>query len=423
VHEPDVLVIGGGVAGLFCAYFLHRAGLRVTVVDRATVGGPGGCSYGNTGFVGVAGAPLAGPRAVRAGLRSVAQPSDRLALPLTWDRDRVRWVWHFRRAGREAEIARGRELMLAMKRRSVQILHDVCVGDGLRSTFTATGMVHAYKSAEGFGRACRSVPGAVRGGIVLRVLDRDELRALEPECVFDIAGALYNDSGGLLHAPEFVVEFGRTLAGLGVRVIPHSAVTGFEVSGATVARVRTTTGEFAPAEVVVAAGTWSTELARLLDVRLDLQPVKGYSITVKTPPNAPRGPVVLSEGTVAVRPLGERLRFAGDMALSGVDRSVSRRRVKRLLRTVHAYLPELDLSEPVEVWTGLRPCTPDSLPFLGRASAYDNVTIAAGHGHNGMGLAPIAGRLVAQIVEGSRPDLDVTPFRVDRYGSGPWWLR
>jgi D-amino-acid dehydrogenase len=117
------------------------------------------------------------------------------------------------------------------------------------------------------------------------------------------------------------------------------------------------------------------------------------------------------------------LRFAGDLALSGVDRSVSRRRVKRLLRTVHAYLPELDFGEPDEVWTGLRPCTPDSLPFLGRAPAYDNVTIAAGHGHNGMGLAPIAGRLVAQIVEGSRPDLDVTPFRVDRYGSGPWWLR
>ncbi|MEO7262573.1 MAG: FAD-dependent oxidoreductase, partial [Jatrophihabitantaceae bacterium] len=116
--------------------------------------------------------------------------------------------------------------------------------------------------------------------------------------------------------------------------------------------------------------------------------------------------------------LGDQLRYGGDMALAGVDRSISRRRVQRILRTVHAYLPALEPSETLQVWAGLRPCTPDSLPFLGRAPAYDNVLMAAGHGHNGMGLAPVGGQLIAQILEGSQPVMDAAPFRLDRYTTG-----
>ena len=141
-------------------------------------------------------------------------------------------------------------------------------------------------------------------------------------------------------------------------------------------------------------------------------------MTVRRPANAPRGPVLLVEGTVAVRPSGGELRYGGDMVLAGADRSISRRRVERMLRTVRAHLPALEPTETLQVWAGLRPCTPDSLPFLGRAPTYDNVTVAAGHGHNGMGLAPVGGQLISQIVEGSPPAMDVAPFRLDRYTGG-----
>jgi len=235
---------------------------------------------------------------------------------------------------------------------------------------------------------------------------------------FDVCGALYNEEGAHLHAPEFIVELGRTLEGLGVEIHPEAEVTGFEVAGGRIEQVRTARGDFRPREVVIAAGAWSAACARKLDVGLELQPARGCSVTVETPRNAPRLPVLLGEGRVALTPLGARLRFGGTLELSGLDGAVSRRRVDGILRTVQAYLPRLEKTETLDVWSGFRPCTPDSLPFLGRSERYRNLSIACGHGHIGMGLAPISGRLIAQVVAGEQPDVDLTPFRVGRYGGG-----
>jgi D-amino-acid dehydrogenase len=422
-YEPDVLVIGGGVAGLWCAYFLRLAGHSVTVLDRNAVGDPVSCSSGNTGFVANGGVPLAGPGVLRNGLVSVLRPDDRLALPPTLDRRRLQWVWQLHQAGNRDQVERSAALMMEFKRRSLDILHQLRVSDQPHPDFIPTGVVQAYKTAAAFDRARRALPRAVASGIRLRVLEPEELRTLEPDTEFDIAGALYNEGGGFLRVPSFVVSLARTLTELGVDLVEDCTVEGFKVSGRTAVGVRTDLGDFRPREIVVAAGSWSAMLARTLGLELELQPVRGYTVTVRRPGNAPRGLVLLVEGTVAVRPFSDQLRFGGDMVLAGMDSSVSRRRVARVLRTVQAHLPALERSEVLQVWTGLRPCTPDSLPFLGRAPAYDNVTVAAGHGHNGMGLTPVGGLLVAQLLDGSTPAMDLGPFRLDRYRTPPSWLR
>jgi D-amino-acid dehydrogenase len=207
------------------------------------------------------------------------------------------------------------------------------------------------------------------------------------------------------------------LTELGAEIVIGEAVTGFRTAAGSVTEVRTDTGAIRPREVVIAAGAWSAPLAKLLDLDLPVQPVKGYTITVKTPANAPRHPVLLMEGTVAVRPLDDRLRFGGDLELAGFDRTVSRRRTTRMLNTVRAFLPELEWAGQPEVWTGFRPCTPDSLPLLGRVPGYANLTIAAGHGHSGMGLAPACGELIAQLLSDRQPLIDPTPFRPERFRS------
>lgn len=422
-HEPDVLVIGGGAAGLWCAYFLRLAGHTVTVLDRTAVGDPVACSSGNTGFVANGGVPLAGPAVLRHGVRSVLRPDDRLALPPTLDRQRLHWLSQLHRAGRPEQVRRSASVMLELKRRSLEILHGLRAGDLPHPGFTAAGVVQAYKTPQAFARARQALPRALEAGVRLRVLQPDELRAMEPDAEFDIAGALYNEGGGFLRVPDFLVSLARTLTGMGVDLVENCAVDGFEVSGRTVVGLRTDHGEFRPREIVVAAGSWSGSLARLLDLDLELEPIKGYTITVRRPDNAPRGLVLLVEGTVAVRPWDDQLRYGGDMMLAGMDTTISRRRVARVLRTVHAHLPAMRRTETLQVWTGLRPCTPDSLPFIGRAPAYDNLTVAAGHGHNGMSLTPAGGQLVAQLLGGSSPSMDLAPFRLDRYQAPPPWLR
>jgi D-amino-acid dehydrogenase len=414
-----VLIIGGGIVGLFCAYFLRLRGATVAVADRGTVGGPGSCSYGNTGFVGTQGsAPLAEPGVLTQGLRWLADPESPFYIKPRLDPELLAWLWHFRRFCNERSARAVFGVLLAMKQRSLAILTALCApGSSLAPLFTAPGIVVACKTEAGFDKARRSVPQAVALGVPLRVLDPAELAELDPDAGYDIHGALLNAEGAALHVPEFVTEFGRVLAGMGVQVHAGADATGFEVAGRRVRRVITSRGDFTPGEVVIAAGAWSPACARQLGVGLTMQPAKGYSITVKAPANGPRLPVLLSEGKVAVMPLGDRRRFGGTLELSGLNGAVSDRRVAGIRRTVDAYLPRLEPTPVIETWSGFRPCTPDSLPFIGRAGGYANLSVACGHGYIGMGLAPGTGELLAQILTGERPGTDPAPFRPGRFGA------
>lgn len=418
-YDPDVLVIGGGIVGLFCAYHLRRAGRSVTVVERGAIGDAQSCSSANTGFVGTHGAaPLAEPGIPAQGLRWLLNPQSPFYVKPRWDAQLASWFWHFRRACNDRDAKATFGVLLEMKKRSLDILREVCASEDLAPMFTARGMVVAFKTEEGFQKACRSVPDAVAGGVPLRVLEPGELDDLEPGVEFDIHGALYNEEGAYLRVPEFVRGFGRHLERAGVVILADTEVLDFQVTDRAVTRVRTVRGDFRPAEVVIAAGAWSVACARKLDIGLKLQPAKGYSITMKAPANAPQLPVALSEGKVAITPLGDRIRFGGTLELTGMDATVSTRRTDGILRTVTAYLPRLEYPENLEIWSGLRPLTPDSRPLVGRVESYGNLSVACGHGHIGMGLAPASGRLLAQILAGERPDMDPAPFRIDRYRRG-----
>lgn len=417
--DPQVLIVGGGVVGLFCAYFLRQRGATVTVVERGEVGGPGSCSYGNTGFVGTQGsAPLAEPGILTQGLRWLADPQSPFYVKPRLDPQLAAWIWHFRRFCNERSVQAVFPVLLAMKKRSLEILTELCAAGPLADTFTSPGLTVAYKTPEAFEKACRSVPRMVSLGLPLRVLEPGELAKLNPDAEFDISGAMVNAEGAALYVPEFMTEFGRTLTGMGVEILAGTEVTGFGTAGRRVTRVITSRGEFTPGEVVIAAGAWSAATARQLGVGLTLQPAKGYSVTVKAPPNGPRLPVVLSEGKVAVMPLGDRLRFGGTLELSGLDATVSPRRVAGIRRIVTSYLPHMDDTPVTETWSGFRPCTPDSMPLVGRTKRYSNVSVSCGHGYIGMGLAPGTGEMIAQIVTGEPPTGDPAPFRLDRFTRG-----
>lgn len=420
--HQEVIVIGGGVVGLFCAYYLRLGGADVTVLDRGSIGGEQSCSARNTGFVGTQGAaPLAEPGVLRQGVRWLASQQSPFSIRPRPSPALLSWLWHFRKLCNEADARACFAVLLDLKRRSLEILREICVGGELAAAFTSRGMIVAFKTEQGFDKACRALPQAVERGVPLSVLDAGALRDLEPDVEFDIHGALFNAEGAALEVPAFLTAFAAFLAALGVRFAPHAQVTGFRVAasspgGREVKAVRTTRGEFGADEVVIAAGAMSARCARLLGVGLTMQPAKGYTVTIAAPRAAPRLPVLLSEGKVAVMPLGGRLRFGGTLELAGLNTSVSRKRVDGIVGTVRSYLPGLDIGADQQVWSGLRPCTPDSLPYLGRAGPYQNLSVACGHGYIGMGLAPASGKLVAQIIAGEQPDIDPTPFRVGRFG-------
>ncbi|MVU82797.1 FAD-dependent oxidoreductase [Nocardia sp. ET3-3] len=416
LEDPDVVVIGGGVVGLFCAQQLRRRGAGVTVLERGALGGSQSCSSGNTGFVGTHGAaPLAAPDMLALAEPGATDPDSPWYIEPREDAGLARWLGHFRQACSAEAAAHGFRVLIGMKRRGLAILRELCAAEDMAALLESPGIVLAFKTATGFDEAARSVARTVAGGVPLRVLGPGELDELAPKTTFDIHGALYNPEGAYLHVPEFLLEFGRVLREAGVEIREHTDVTDFEIRDRNIVRLSTTRGELRPGAVVIAAGAWSTECARMAGTDLVLQPIQGHSLTMGLPPSAPGLPVLLSEAKVAMVPLGDRLRIGGQLALTGMNREVSEHRLEALRRAVHEFLPELEETPILERWSGLRPCTPDSLPLIGPAGDLRNLLVAAGHGHIGMGLAPAGGELIAQLLAGEQPFTDPIPLRPNRF--------
>ena len=215
----------------------------------------------------------------------------------------------------------------------------------------------------------------------------------------------------------FVKQIAENDAEKGAQLATQAEVIGFKVSGRRITVVQTTRGDISVKEVVLAGGAWSPEIARDLNIRLMIEPAKGYSITFKKPGLCPEIPCTLAEEYVILTPMGDTVRFAGTLELAGFDQSINRRRVQAILRTVPGYFPDLDPStmEVIEIWQGLRPCTPDGLPYIGRPCSYDNVMVAAGHGMLGISLAPATGKIASQLIAGETPFMDPAPLRIDRF--------
>ncbi|MGH8725462.1 MAG: NAD(P)/FAD-dependent oxidoreductase, partial [Burkholderiales bacterium] len=179
----------------------------------------------------------------------------------------------------------------------------------------------------------------------------------------------------------------------------------------------TPAGELEADEFVLTAGSWSPALARGVGLSLPMQPGKGYSLTLERPRRSPRCCAVLSEARVSVSPMNGALRFGGTMELAGLDESINPVRVRGIVAAVQRYYPEFGPQdfEGVQPWRGLRPCTPDGLPYVGRSAAAPNLVVATGHAMMGVSLGPVTGRMVAGILDGEKPGTDHGLLSPDRY--------
>jgi D-amino-acid dehydrogenase len=195
-------------------------------------------------------------------------------------------------------------------------------------------------------------------------------------------------------------------------------VSGFRASGGRIDAVETTRGTFSGDEYVLAGGAWSPSIVRGLGIKLPMQAGKGYSLTLPTPPRLPQICSILIEARVAVTPMGSALRFAGTMEIAGNDTSVNAARVRGIVNSIPSYFPQfsaLDFAD-IKPWAGLRPCSPDGLPYVGRFAHFRNLSAATGHSMMGLSLGPITGRLMAEVLSGEKPSIDLTLMSPDRYG-------
>ena len=230
-------------------------------------------------------------------------------------------------------------------------------------------------------------------------------------------GGIYFPQDAHLIPDRFVHQLARRVEEKGVNLFTATEVLAFDTSGRRVKSIQTTRGTIAAEEVVLTAGCWSADIARRLRSKIHMTPAKGYSITYRRPSECPDVPINLAEARTVISPMDNMLRFAGTLELAGFDLSINLPRVQAILKSVSAYLPDInpDALELIEVWRGLRPCSPDGLPYIGRLPRYDNVIIATGHGMLGISLAPATGKLVSQIAANEIPPIDMAALSLERF--------
>jgi D-amino-acid dehydrogenase len=197
-------------------------------------------------------------------------------------------------------------------------------------------------------------------------------------------------------------------------VVLRRQVTGFEIGAEGTTHLKTDGGELEVETLVVAAGAWSHLLARQLGSRVPLESQRGYHVTVADPGVSPRLSIMWAERKFMTTPMAPGLRFAGTVELAGLEAAPDYRRARSLLEQGKRMFPELN-SGNVSQWMGHRPCLPDTLPVIGRSPHFAETYYAFGHGHTGLSGAPMTGRLIADLVAGRPPTIDIAPFRVDRF--------
>ena len=412
-----VIVIGGGAVGLCSAHFLLTSGCDVTIVERGEIGE--GASLHNAGLIVPSHfVPLAAPGMVMLGLRWMLRPDSPFYIRPRLDPDLLTWLWQFARASTAGWTERAMILLRDMSFASLALYEELSALRGMDFEFERNGLLMLFRTGHGRENSVKMASQASKIGIEANVLDRAQMEELEPGVIFNATGGVHYPGDAHLTPALFVDRLRDRLITQGVRFVGSSRVTGFVTRPLGITAVTTTGGTFAADEFVLAGGSWSPLIVRSLRVRIPMQPGKGYSVTVRNSPVRPRIPMLLEEARVAVTPMGDRLRFSGTMELAGLDSSVNLRRVRALLGSVPPYLGGLDPAQlqQGEIWAGLRPCSPDGLPFIGRFRKFDNLIAATGHAMVGISLAPITGKLVAEIVHGRIPSIDLHLLRPDRYG-------
>ena len=414
-NAPDVIVVGGGAVGVACALELARSGARTTLLERgATVAC--GCSYGNAGLISPGHAtPIANPTALRQGIRWMFDPTGPFALRPR--RELLPWLVRFTLASTHAHVRRSTPVMREITARGLAI-HREYAASGMDTTFQQLGSVSVYETESEF-RAGRREAEQGHGDARVRILDAGDLRDLQVDLAPACAGAIHFAEDAHVDSYRFVGALAAAAEFAGAVIRTGTAVRRLQRSGGRITAVETSEGTFRAAQVVLAAGVWSKELARQIGVFLPVEGGKGYHVDLRGDASDPLVPVYIQESKVIATPLGGRLRLAGTLELTGLDERINMRRLATVRRSAERNLNGLSGRETVETWSGLRPCTPDGLPIIGRPDGFEDLIVATGHAMKGVALAPITGRLVAELAAHAPTSMDIGPFRPDRFG--PLW--
>ena len=412
--QQRVTIIGAGVVGLACASYLQMRGHAVTLVDPLPPGEY--CSLGNAGcFSRCSCVPLGLPGTWKNVPQWLMNRQGPLSIPPRYLPRVAPWLWRFQRSTSMARVNRAADALHALLTVTLDLWRPLAARAGVPELIVQQGYAFAYESAAAFhgdalGRDIRRAHG-----VQMDVLTGAAVRAFEPALSPRISHLVVLPQQG--HCPD-PLRLSRALA---VRLAAEGATfvrqraRGFESAGARITRVFTDADAIATDAVVIAAGAHSNELSSMLGNKVPLETERGYHVMIESPTVMPRIPIMSGEGKYFATPMEGGLRIAGTVELAGLQAPPSWPRADALLAGGKRLLPNLRHAN-VTRWMGHRPSLPDSLPVIGRSAQMTNAYFAFGHGHVGLTAAAPTGAIIADLVAGNTPSIDLRPYAADRFG-------
>lgn len=406
-----VIIVGGGVIGLSCAYYLAREGREVLVLEREKERG-NNCSRENAGMIVPSHfTPLAAPGVVTQGLKWLLDAESPFYVRPRLSLDLVRWGLSFISCANSRHVNASAGLLRDLQLASRELFKDL--SGNFDFGLQRRGLLMLCESTDFLKEEEELAGKAQELGLKVEVCDPDRLRELDPGVEMNAQGGIWYEQDCHLNPGKFLHCLKESLTAKGGEVRYDCKVQA--IGDGT---VELDGGErLHGAEVVVAGGAWTASLARSLGTWVPLQGGKGYSMTLQSPGALPQLCSLLGEAKVAITPMGDSLRVAGTMEICGEDLSVNERRVQGIIKAACRVFPGLrrDDFDGIRRWSGLRPCSPDGLPYLGRVEGREKVVVASGHAMLGLSLGPITGKLVAEIIAGRSPTIPIEQLAVDRF--------
>ena len=412
----SVGIIGGGINGLFVAYYLQKAGCEVTILEQGNLSD--GCSFGNAGMIVPSHiVPLAQPGMIAKGLRWMLSSTSPFYVKPRLDFGLLKWGYLFWKHSTEAHVKYAIPVLRDISLLSKLLFQDLAQSGEVACAWQERGLLMLFKNAETEPEMRHEAQIANVAGIEAQLLSGQEAQALEPQVRLNVRGAVYYPGDAHLNPNLLIKNLVAHLRNNGVKIFENETVEEIESKNGSIAAIITQKSRLKFDEVVVAAGAWSPLMTQKLGISLPLQGGKGYSFMLPDIAKNVQIPAIMLEARATATPMQSSLRFAGTMEIAGTDLGINPNRVRGIVRSINDYYPDIAVPMPdmAAVWSGLRPCSPDGLPYIGRVQNFKNLTLATGHGMMGISLGPATGKLVSELIVGQKTTLDLAPFNPIRF--------
>ena len=412
----NVTIIGAGVIGLCSAYYLHKSGYNVTVIERGDI--TDGCSFGNMGYMSPSHfVPLASPGIIAEGFKHMLSSSSPFYVKPRLNMDLLKWSYHFYKNSNAKTVAKHAPHLRNILQLSRQLMNDIRSDIGDVFEMEEKGCLMLCKKQSTLDHEFHLADDGEKLGLKVEKLNAVQVQQLEPDVELNVAGAVLFKDDAHFNPGKMMAALKNYLEIKGVFFKLNTTVTGFEKAGEKINAVVTDNGKFVCDELVIATGSWLPVVSKMLGIKLLLQPGKGYSYTYNYVEKNIKYPAILVDGRCAVTPWGHQLRIGGTMEISGINNKVLVKRMQGIYNAAKDFYPGLKIDFPPadKIWNGLRPVTPDGLPYIGKTSKYDNVIFAGGHAMLGISEAPGTGLLVSQLAEKRNTEIDISAFKIERF--------